>query len=83
MVDFSRCGSPRAPDASGNAAELFLSRNHHDVPEKVTGLCRSAPGRKRTLVSAVFGVFERPLSGKADIQILIIQITVANLFFLT
>ena len=33
-----------------------------------TDLAVSAIGRKRTLVSAVFRVSKRPLSGKADIQ---------------
>ena len=33
----------------------------------------SASGRKRTLIPAVFGVIERPLSGKADIRLELVK----------
>ena len=43
--------------------------NAYFVAVVAGGRCMSALGRKRTLVSADFGVFERPLSGKADISL--------------
>ncbi len=38
----------------------------------------AAIGRLRTLISAVSEVRERPLSGKADIQILAVEISVTR-----
>ncbi len=44
--------------------------NAYFVAVMAGGRCKSALGRKRTLKSAYSGPPERPLSGKADIQVL-------------
>ncbi len=42
------------------------------------GIILAACGRKRTLISVVFGVPECPLSGKADVQILTLEISLPS-----